>query len=658
MSKLNLLYRTAKGQAMLALAAALLVYVLGVEWPLVLTVTAVLAVFMPMPKVFNSWFSRSLLAILFLYAFLQIAAIGQFFIYPAGKFAFMAVLLVLCTGAAIGLFGNREQSKVIRICTFKDMAAMLACVLFILPFAPILAGNDSLRRITDIGGVQIIDSVMHQASLNDYAYFQSLDRFSGAGNYYPAGFHISTAFIEHSAVGSPNELSWAAGARLYFAQYMILSVLLCMTLVYFSFGLMRSFRPNNLDDRTSVIIVALAVGGALTLMHLWLFVSMGFLNYYYVCIAAIAAACYLLDEPIAYDERKGIRFNIKNYGWPVSAFLLISFGASCSWPLLTPVFLLSAAFVLLPIKLAVIKNHFKQLLIVYIPIAVMMFLHLLMVYMQSSHRQGNGDLITMAGALGNFNIPFLLIGLGVILVVICKKMTSLSTGLLAIVLPYVLLVSGLMALHYLTLGEARYYVIKCAMLLEMLSIAVIAVYTTHMIKNAGVSGLLRFVSVMGVMVFVILATVGTVALPFREIRGLFRQELHGGIPPFFESDSRNIAKLGDAGKLQDFNMTALHYDAPADRLFAHTETVAWALSVSPYGMDDNKTGMTRNCFSSQFFILTEDVNTPAIQDQLKKTIRDCIDIASAHHRAYYIVTDDASAGKIRAIFGDKVKIVY
>lgn len=127
--------------------------------------------------------------------------------------------------------------------------------------------------------------------------------------------------------------------------------------------------------------------------------------------------------------------------------------------------------------------------------------------------------------------------------------------------------------------------------------------------------------------------------------------------PFYENDVTHIAKLGEAGKLRDLNMTALHYEAASGRLFAHAETAAWAQAIAPYGLDNNKTGLTRDCASIQFGVLSADINTPESQEQLKQAVRTCIQVARAHGRSYYIVTDGASANALRELFG-QAKIVY
>jgi hypothetical protein len=420
-------------------------------------------------------------------------------------------------------------------------------------------------------------------------------------------------------------------------------------------------------DWVTVVTVGLTMGVATTIMHLWLFVDAGFLNYYYVCTATIIAVSYVISAKINYNEKADISTNRQGYVWPVFAYLLLTFGAACSWPLLTPAFLLTAVFVLLPLKPTVITKQWKAFVWVCAPLAAIIVLHLLTIYMQTIYRSGNSDLVLMAGVLGNFNIAFLLIGLAVVGLIMAKHTRDdLPSGIVAVLLPFVFIVIGLMALHYFKLGEAHYYVIKASMILEMLFLVFGVVYVADGARRLGLHGLMRLAGTMGLVLFVVFACIGTLPHPFVEVRSLFRKESGAGIPPFVAEDVRTVNRLQQANKLQNFNMTILHYDPPADRYFAHIQIAAWAQTVSKYGIDTEQTSgsidvftdRNQSCFSKQFSILTWPVFTAESKRNLEQIVRTCARTAAKHGQYYYVVTDKQSAPVIEQAFGSSVKVVY
>lgn len=660
-------FRQKKAVAAIALLIGACLFILGLEWPLLLIVLVSVATFLPMPRVFDSWFSRLFLSLFFLYALLQLAAITQLYVYPGGKFAFMGVLLALSTAVLIGLFGRRTPERGLAILRAKDIVALLACVVFILPFSPILRGNDSTQRIGEIAAVQVVDAVTHQSVVVGYTESQTLQADYKVGRYYPTGFHISTAFIEHAIFGNINNMSWESRVILYFMQYMVLSVLLCMALVYTSFTLLARLRQKASVDFVANLTTGITAGVATTVMHLWLFVDAGFLNYYYVCAAAVIAVCFIIDARIRYDEKAKIRKNRQQYAWPVFAYLLLTFGAAASWPLLAPVFLLSASLALLPLSPRVILKYWQPFVWVCVPLAIVALLHVATMYMQSIYSKSNNDLVLMAGVLSNFNVIFLLIGLGVIGLIIARRARYVEvTGLMAVILPFVFLLLGLMALQYFKLGEARYYVIKASMILEMLLLAFGVAYIVDSLRRTGMDSLMRSLCSFGIVLFAVFLTIGTLPNPMIEVRSLFRKQSGAGIPPFTEHDVRAVSQLQLENKLQNFNMTILHYDPAADRYFAHIQIAAWAQTVSKYGIDTDKTSgsidvftnRNQSCFGKQFHLLTQPVTTPDMKKELEEVVQTCARNATKNDQRYYVVTDKESAATIQTAFGRAVEVVY
>lgn len=649
---LKLPARSPKNIAYLTIILGVVVYLIGLKWPLLIIVAVSLVRFMPMPKVFDSWLSRLLMAVFFIYALLQIAAVAQVYLMPTGKFGVMAAMLAALTAVLIALFGSEKPQKS-HVFTFKDLVVVISFLLFIVPFVPILKGDDaSLHKITGIGGGQVVDSIAHKNSIVKYTKSESMAADYKNGQFYPLGFHISTAFMEHSVLGNTNKHAWSTNAKLYFAEYAVLALFLAAALIYFGFGLAGAF---GIGSREKVLLLAVgaAIGVGTTILHLWPFLQTGFLNYYYITATVLLAAAYLLDRRPVYNPNAKFGTNKLQFTWPVFAFLLLGFGASCSWPLLVPVILLSALLALLPLHvMRHIQRNWRTYALLWLPIIIAGVLNLLMAYLQSAYRQGNDDLVLMGGAIQSYNALILLIGLTLTGLVIYKTKDDLSSKWLAIVMPFMLLVAGLMALHFFMLGEPRYYLIKCAMLLEMFFLALFAVCAAVVVRKASLSGIVKVFWVVLAVVFVVLGTIATAPQPLSHIRALFRDQSNT-TPLFFENDTRQIAKLGAEGKLKDFNMTILHYDAAGDRFHANIQPASWALLFTR--TDSYIRDAAEHCFDTQFGLLSQDTRN---QNLLRQTVKECAAMHAQHGGKYYIVTDKASVDKVHETFGDTVEIVY
>ena len=81
----------AGGLAVVALA----LYVLGVRCFLLPVLVVANVLWLPMPSIFRSWFSRLVVSVVLLLSLLQVAATVQFLVLPKSGFITMAVLLTL-----------------------------------------------------------------------------------------------------------------------------------------------------------------------------------------------------------------------------------------------------------------------------------------------------------------------------------------------------------------------------------------------------------------------------------------------------------------------------------------------------------------------------------------------------------------------------------
>ena len=123
-----------KRRLTLAVLMSLLFFFLGVEWPLILVTLIGLAISLPMPKVFDSWFSRVFVAFFFWFSLIQIGALIQKYSYPAGGFGFVALFVAAAVIAVVWFardkLDNQAPTKVFNI---KDAAVMSGLIVFIVP---------------------------------------------------------------------------------------------------------------------------------------------------------------------------------------------------------------------------------------------------------------------------------------------------------------------------------------------------------------------------------------------------------------------------------------------------------------------------------------------------------------------------------------------
>lgn len=651
--------KSPKGIATLAVFVSLLIYWLGFELPFLLAALVSVALFIPMPKVFDSWFSRLFISLFLVYGVVQIMALAQMYFYPDGHFALIAGLSFVAVVGLLILFGRPQAEYKIKIFTVRDGGVVLACLFFMLPFLFLVRGDNRLQEVTEMSAVQIADSVVHEANIASYTGIQTIAGDYIVGRYYPSGFHIASSFVERPVFGDIREMNWKPRVALYLGHYLAFGAMLMAAIVYLSFMLVYALGLKL--KAFGWLAVAITVGIAASLLHLWLFVTLGFLNYYYICASVLIGACYLLETLPAFRPKDKILQNARQYGWPVFAFLLIAFGASASWPLLVPPILLGALLSMFASGFKDIWKNIGQWLIACLPVAVMAALHLLTVYMQTQFMQANDQLITMGGALHNFNVIFLLVGFGVTVAVIAKNINNLSAKLAVVVLPFVLMTVALLGLHLFLVGEPRYYLIKSAMILEMMFLALLPAYLIYLLSKSGLAEWLKLGLMASGVLLLVLGTTALLPQPLQEVRGLFRDQSGMGKPPFLVSDAASIVQLGSTDKLQNFNMTILHYDPAADRFYAHMETALWAQTLSKPEVDSLARivgGRSQSCFSKQFVIQAYGTGGPEDQPNLIEAVKECAAAVAEKGQPYYVVTDPGSVPALQRVFGNVITPIY
>ncbi len=622
----------------------LLCYLLGFKLLLVPTLLLTMAWLLPMPSIINSWFSRLVMALLMLWSTLAIAAALQLLINRHGGFHLIAIIVVVLTLVLIVLFG--ASARRVRLVSAKDIVALLAAGIFMLPFAPILLGHNSFQQIAKIGSVQIVDATVHYDDLAAETKTQNLDYYHA--HYYPRGFHVGSGFMEDSLYGGPRTLSWKANAISYLVHYMFMSMLLGFVLVYLGYGLLALVNPP-LVDSVSVISAAGSIG-VVAALYLLVFMNEGFYNYYYICAAILAGALYVLDIA-APKMRDSLASRRAIDAWPVVGYLLITAGASYSWPIFTPAILLTPLILVAngwrSFRLGPVLRNWWNIIV-----GLAVSAHLLAFYFQVHYDTKHS--LNAGGAIQTFNQPLVLILTVVFVIVLASNRltTAAKNRLLAVVLPYQVVVLFLLALQYFTTGSAHYYLIKTTMLLEMMLLAVAVVYLVMLLSQMKIGGLLRLLVAPILVLFVVFGTSAMLPQPLHEIRALFRDYSSEPKPPLLDSDTYLVAKLGTEGKLIHYNLSVLHYDPATDHFYAHAQIGQWANS-----MGNKVTNEYGVCFSRQYNALAYGSPGPAQSQEIIAGVKDCAVHAHQAGRTYYLVTDQTSVPKLRALFGDSVQLV-
>lgn len=630
-------------------------YGIGLHWLLPLSMFISIMVAIPMPGVLSSWISRSVGGVLFMYALLQCAEMLQFVLFPAAKFGVLSVIAALLTVVFVWVFGRTEPYRV-QILNKKDCVALLMLLPLAISFAPIISGQDSLVRVATIASTQISDSVAHFGGMSGYNITQNLNY--SPGNYYPSGFHLTTAYIETAFMGNTNETSWQTHVVIYFGMYLVMAVLLELTLAYVIFFFVekysnRSQKRGILGHATAGLIVSLIT----TPLYLLLFINEGFINYFYICASMLFAFVYILDSEAVYKQNLSIRRLLNQYSWPICAFLLLGFGASFSWPLMALPVLLSGLLLFLLANKTLIpeRSQYKTYVLVNLPVAFFVVCNLVAIYFQAKYFKNGSSVINYGGGLTTFNAPLLLIGLLAVAYFLITNLSKSANRVAVVIAPQLMLIAGFMAWQMFKLGEIRYYTIKTAIPLEMTGLLFFVAVIVLLAFGSSLQRLLQPVVAASVALFIVVGTIALVPQPFQEIRGMFRAQTGISLPPHTADDVQILTKLGTGNKIKDFNVTALHYDADNARIYAHEQPALWANAMTPVYTDTSQSisgGRTTNCFGTQYNLLAYGSGTADEQEKLTKAIKQCINKSTKKGLPYYVVTDPPSAVYLRQIFGN------
>lgn len=635
------------------LAAAQLLYSVGFTWPYIPVVLGLLTYFLPAPRLFRSWLARLVLAALVWFGVLQLSAVAQFFTAQHSGFEMLSLIATVVVAALVVYASRWRNTDKTPWATMTDVAAVTAGICFVAAFSLLVAGGNGLAKIGELGAIQSTDTVSHFGALHEMNVSQ---HFNYRTAYYPMGFHISTALTMDALHLADTQHSWKVNAWMYASQYAFLGMLVSYAVCY-----MARFFLNGLQAAksrlTDLLLLALTVALPLSLFYLLPFIYQGFLNYYYICAAAIIGLLYLYEFSVRWDERRKGRAIAAETQWFLLMYLLLVFSVSMSWPLLAPPLLLAPLFCIAVPGTAIRASIREWCNLPALLIAGGLLLQLVPLYLQLQYGADldgkNG--INALGSIRTFHYGVILAGILLVVYVTVNNTIDmrLKRAVSSTFLPFLMFLGLFVCLQYFTAGELRYYAIKLAFLVEMLVIALGAACLVSVLARSAVGWFQSFVIAPMVVVMVMLLTIGLTANPLHDLRQMYRAFSKFGVPVFYKDDVRLLTGIAAEGKIDNANSTVLHYDAVQGHYFGNMFIPNW-VNVLKYR--ENLHADTKNCTSD----LLPAANTPTSELQqigLLTTVRRCVDGAKQAGIAYYIVTDEASSRHIRELFPDAV-IVY
>jgi hypothetical protein len=637
------------------LCTAEVLYALNFAFLLPLVVVGLYVVFLPLPEIFRSLLSRSVVGVLIFYAMYQIIAVIQFMLLPASGFTTAAVLLGLSTFLLLLIIGRPKKIERIVIGN-HDIGAVLTTLFFVIPVVGYcLAGPGVIERIASIGAIQGNDGATHFSLLSEATHKEKLTYNSGA-IYYPYGFHLTTGFIESSYGLKHGSFSWSNSAKLYIAEFILFAVIMAYSTYFMVLGLlgMIKSKPTGLWQG---LLIALSLGPALSLFYLLPFLYRGFLNYYYICATLIFGLLILLYEFVG--PRLSAKVDGQDKGSYALIGLLLLFGAASSWPLFVPI-VLGVALVI------AIFPHFKTGLTrrirpnkLYTLIGLGMLIQLIPLYLQLSYASvGTAEGLNATGGLRIFHPQLLLLTVLLISYIYCSERfsDSFKRATSSIFLPLLTIVVSLAAYQFFSLGEVRYYVIKVSMFAEILLLIFLVALVVDRLDKIRLSWEQAAIVMVLLPITVFFSLLSLNDNPVKDTRDLFRSYSGMPKPAYLDQDVNRVTQIGLEGGLQEFNVVTLHYTDDKTKIFAHPQTAYWANSLTFKGEAEEYA--PKDCYYKIYTNLILGTFTPREQEELINQVKLCADIAHENGRRFYIITDQASSSRINDLFGATATIQW
>jgi hypothetical protein len=629
-----------------SLMASLLLYFGGVKFALVGACLAAGVLLLPPVAVMSSLVGRLFLSLFVFVAAFQAAAAIQFFAFPSSGFAApaaIAVAIYLIAALLTDLRTTGVKEKIAGLGNRYDAAGAIVAAIFLLPFIPILIGDDTVARVAQIGGAQAVDATNHFAYIAQMMAGQHW--VYEVDNYYPKSFHIVTAFLQDSLFVPQTSMDWRPAVFVFIGQYLVFGVLLAGAFGYFlsSASTALAQRYTMKHPRLLLLATSVAAGAIVGPLLLWPFVQQGFLSYYYVITTILLAFAVLMTGP---------KDRLFSTMW---LYLVLIFGAGLSWPLLIPPLLATLAFLLcqgsyLRLLLGMPKRHLLGL-------GALVAVQFIPIGFQLRYTGSDSNINALGGLTAFHPLSLLLSALIVLGIAANPKMErEPREKSVALVLPLLTFVGALALMQLFLKGEVRYYVIKTAFLLESLNVVFLSCLVAVALSRIDIGAVGRFFAVASVPAVVMFALFAVTANPLADVRNLFRTEANQVKPDFYDADLRLYAKLGEAGEIDGFNTTLLHYNAVNNAYSAHLQTAFWANMLQYDGRPDDESALLCNGKIYGKFGFGGITHTEEMQAQWIEGVKNCARLTKELGGEHVILTDPASVDLIRGEFGDVARV--
>lgn len=598
------------------IAGGLVAYLLGIKFLLPIIFIAIGVFYLPMPVIFNSWVSRVFVSGIASVCLLQAIAMLQFLLLSDSDFGLVAVMESVLWLGAIWYLKPSNPEKIINK---NDIFALLAGMIFLIPFLAVLFGQNTTYSITSIGGLQSADAEHHFEFINSMVDQQRLDT-SG----YPKNFHLAVGFLQDSVLPTQQQLSWQQNVAVFFSHYAIFGFILAFFVYYFCVALIAKLAPGIKKTILFNFSVLVALILPIAVLFLWPFWNYGFLNYYFTVVAIIVGLIALLS------------------GKKLLAVLAF-FGAAASWTLVAPPLILAMLF-FVDFKNIFTRQNFA--------VAAGMALIALPVLSQILYPPATAE-INAHGVIRTFDVLVILAGvIGVTFVLLKNYSLEFKKVVIFGFVPFFILTLGLAAMQFFILGEVRYYTIKVALLLQiMLVILGVAIMFGGLLKQRLNLPVLAAACIAPMLVMMLLLSAND--NPFKGMRDLFRDYSGQGRPAFYGQDAFNYATLGEQGRIDHFNSTVLHYNKQDSKITAHSLLAQWVQFMK---FDRVKDVNAKSCHRDIYGITANGDGSRQEQIKLTQVVQRCIDISNQYGYDYYVVTDRESVEHLKSVF--KGKVIY
>lgn len=622
-----------------ALLLGQILFLFGIGALYVVALVVVLAIGLPYPKLFSSLLSRLVVGFLLALCVVQVAATLQFFALPTTGFNALSLITTgMSVALVLGLRGLQRTPPTLG--DRHDIAGIVTALFFVLPLGILCFWQNDLARITTFASIQGSDGGSHYTILSQSSNTQHIDYRSA--EYYPRGFHLSSAFMMHGLHINQHDQDWAANARVYMGMYLAWGAAVAYLALYLAAQLIDSLASRK---RPSLILLALGIGPMLAGLYLFTLTQEGFLSFFYIIALLVCSLLFLYDLKIKFPHAK----------WYIVAYLLLAFGIAMSWgPLLTPV-LLAVPLLYLWSEVKSLKKLFQMaiskqwLWVTAAFVAQLLPLYFHLEYATLSAEQG----VNATGGLKEFHYGLVAAGLALTVYLLCSRSVPAGWQKIAgnAMLPLFVLVGGFVAFQLITVGEVRYYAIKISYLLEIILFVVAAVALASTLHERGVMALHRWIALPLAASLGVALLVGLTARPFDRVRVIVGNLIH---MERASPDIRQYTALGVSGQLYG-NSVNLHYDTNLNALTGNALLANWSHLMQHTTDSTPETGL---CNGRIFVQQTYRAASDERNQQLTAAVKDCIAAASDRGREFIIVTDSGSTAHLRGLFGNQVRYVY